>query len=69
MAMNADEALRMLNASQAKPELVAQVVPSPITLFADATIQRLIAEGFLGRLIAVESRMRGGFIDPTAPMH
>lgn len=69
MAMNADEALCMLNASRTKPELVVQVVPSPITLFADATIQRLIAEGFLGRLLAVESRMRGGFIDPTAPMH
>lgn len=69
MAMNADEALRMLNASEARPDLVAQVVPSPITLFADATIKRLIAEEYIGRLLAVESRMRGGFIDSTAPMH
>ena len=69
MAMNADEALRMLKASEARPDLVAQVVPSPITLFADATIQRLIAEEYIGRLLAVESRMRGGFIDSTAPMH
>jgi hypothetical protein len=53
MAMNADEAGRMLAASLAKPGLVAQVVPSPITLFADATIRRLIAEGFLGQLLAV----------------
>ena len=69
MAMNADEALRMLKASEARPELVAQVVPSPITLFADATIQRLIAEEYIGQLLTVESRMRGGFIDSTAPMH
>ena len=69
MAMNADEAGLMLAASLAKPGLVAQVVPSPITLFADATIQRLITEGFLGQLLAVESRIRGGFIDSELPMH
>ena len=69
MAMNADEAGRMLDASQAKPGLVAQVVPSPITLFADATIRRLIAEGFLGQLLAVESRIRGDFLDSESPMH
>jgi predicted dehydrogenase len=69
MAMNADEALRMLKASEAGPEQVAQVVPSPITLFADATIQRLLAEEYIGQLLAVESRMRGGFIDSTTPMH
>ena len=69
MAMNADEALRMFNAHQANPELVAQVVPSPITLFADATIKRLISEGYLGRLLVVESRIRGQFIDPDASLH
>ena len=69
MAMNADEAGRMLAASLAKPGLVAQVVPSPITLFADATIRRLIAEGFLGQLLAVESRIRGDFLDSESPMH
>ena len=68
-AMNADEAGRMFAASLAKLGLVAQVVPSPITLFADATIQRLITEGFLGQLLAVESRIRGGFIDSESPMH
>ena len=69
MAMNADEAGCMLDASLAKPGLVAQVVPSPITLFADATIRRLIAEGFLGQLLAVESRIRGDFLDSESPMH
>ena len=69
MAMNVNEARRMLKASLAKPELVAQVVPSPITLFSDATIQRLIAEGFLGQLLAVESRIRGDFLNSESSMH
>jgi predicted dehydrogenase len=69
MAMNAEEARHMLDASLAKPELVTQVVPSPITLFADDTIKRLIDEGYLGQLIAVESRIRGGFIESDSPMH
>ena len=69
MAMNAVEARCMLEASLAKPGLVAQVVPSPITLFADATIQRFIAEGFLGQLLAVESRVRGDFLDSESKMH
>ena len=69
MAMNAAEARCMLDASLAKPGLVAQVVPSPITLFADAIIQRFIAEGFLGQLLAVESRIRGDFLDSESPMH
>ena len=69
MAMTAAEAGRMLAASRPKRGLGAQVVPTPITLFADATIQRLITEGFLGQLLAVESRIRGGFIDSESPMH
>ena len=69
MAMNAGEAKRMLEASLTEPGLVAQVVPSPITLFADATIQRLIAEGFLGKLLAVETRIRGDFLDSQSSMH
>ena len=40
-----------------------------ITLFADATIKRLISEGYLGRLLVVESRIRGQFIDPDASLH
>ncbi len=69
MSMNAVEARRMLDASLAKPTLVAQIVPSPITLFADVTIQRLIAEGYLGQLLAVESRICGGFLDRESPIH
>lgn len=50
MAMDADEARPMLRASLAHPDLVAMVVPSPLSFWCDATIQRLLAEGTLGEL-------------------
>jgi len=53
-AMNAQEAREMLKASQQKPNLVTQVVPSPITFTWDATIQGIIQEEKLGDLIYVE---------------
>jgi predicted dehydrogenase len=69
MAMNAAEGRRMLEASRKAPGLVAQLVPAPHTLEVDATIQSLIAEGFLGEVLAVELQAaQGRFIDPAAPM-
>ncbi len=53
-AMNAQEAREMLKASQQKPNLVTQVVPSPITFTWDATIQGIVQEEKLGDLIYVE---------------
>lgn len=68
MAMNVREAQRMLRASQARPHLVTQIVPSPFTLEADRTIQRLLAEGFLGDLLAIEVRVcANSYLDPEAP--
>ena len=69
MAMNADEAHEMLAAAQANPHLVAQIVPSPMTLGVDRTIKRLLAEGYLGDVLAVEARVGGSFLDTGAPMH
>ena len=70
MAMNASEAIEMLDAAQANPHLVAQIVPSPFTLGVDKTIQRLIAEGFLGDILAIDIRAGGSaFLDPDAPLH
>ena len=70
MAMNASEAIEMLDAAQANPHLVAQIVPSPFTLGVDKTIQRLIAEDFLGDILAIDIRAGGGaFLDPDAPLH
>ncbi len=69
MAMNAAEARQMWEAARRRPHLTTQVVPSPFSLHADATIQRLIAEGYLGDILALEVRANGGFVDKTAPLH
>jgi predicted dehydrogenase len=70
MAMNVAEARRMLEGARRHPNLVAQLVPSPFTLEVDGTIQNLMAEGYLGQLLAVEvSGMQGRFVDREAPLH
>jgi predicted dehydrogenase len=69
MAMNAQEAHAMRDASREKPHLVAQIVPSPMTLGQDKGITRLIAEGYLGDVLVIEVRSGGLFIEPDAPLH
>lgn len=70
LARTAGEAKEMLAASQANPHLVTQVVPSPFTLHVDRTVRRLLAQGYLGDLLAIEVRATGdAFLDPTAPLH
>ena len=69
MAMNAQEAHAMRDASREKPHLVAQIVPSPMTLGQDKGITRLIAEGFLGDVLVIEVRSGGLFIEPDASLH
>lgn len=70
MAMNAEEARTMLAAAKQHPELVTQVVPSPVTLRVDNTMKQLIGEGYLGSILAVEVRSTDGtFLDTEAPMH
>jgi predicted dehydrogenase len=69
MAMNAPEAYAMRDAARLNPHLVAQVVPAPTTLRVDQTIIRLIAEGYLGDVLAVEVRDGNSFLDPDAPLH
>ena len=70
MAMNAKEAHDMLEASLKRPDLVTQVVPSPLTLKVDATIKELIADGYLGELLSVDLvSHQGGFIDHDSPLH
>ena len=54
MAMDADQARQMLEAAGKHPGLVAQIVPSPLTLGVDATIVRLLHEGYLGDLLALD---------------
>lgn len=69
MAMNLAEARQMFAAAQQRPHLVAQIVPAPMTLEVDATVMRLLAEGYLGDLLAIEVRAQDGFLDPGAPLH
>ena len=63
MAMNAREAHVMRMMSRRKPELIAQIVPSPMTLRVDKTIKRLITEGYVGDILAIEIRAGGSFLD------
>ncbi len=69
MAMDADEARAMLAASVDHPDLVTQVVPSPMTLEVDATICKHIEDGLLGRLLAIEVRDGGGWLDAESPIN
>lgn len=70
MSMDAAEARRMLEAARRAPHLVAQLVPSPPTLEVDATIQALLAEGYVGDVLAVELQAaQGRFVDPGEPLH
>jgi predicted dehydrogenase len=69
MAMNAAEAKQMLAAAQARPHLTTQIVPSPFTLGVDKTVKRLLAEGWLGDLLAIEVRAGSTFLNPNAPLH
>jgi predicted dehydrogenase len=50
MAATGADARAMLAASLARPDLVAMVVPASFSLWADATIRRLVAGGSIGRL-------------------
>jgi predicted dehydrogenase len=69
MAMNAAEARGMLAASREHPELVCQIVPSPLGLRADRVMKRLIADGFLGELReVVVIAANDALADPHAPL-
>ena len=69
MAMNASEARKMLAAARSNPHLVTQICPAPHTLAVDRTVRRLIVEGYLGDLLAIEICDGGAFIDRDAPLH
>ena len=50
MAATGADARAMLAASRSRPDLVAMVVPSSFSLWADATIRRLLDDGAIGPL-------------------
>lgn len=69
MACNLEEARAMLAASEAHPDLVAQIVPAPFSLDFDKTIREMVRVGKLGDLLEVRVVHTGGQLaDPDAPM-
>lgn len=69
MASDLAGARAMHEASKARPDLVAQVVPSPFTLDMDSTVQATLDSGELGsiREIFIDHAM-GACLDPEAPL-
>ena len=64
MAMNHSEAKAMLEASQAHPELITQIVPSPAAYVMDKMLNRLLHdEKVVGDILVVDLPSGGGFID------
>ena len=69
MAMNAAEAHDMLDAANASPGLVTQIVPSPFTFAIDETIRSLVMDGYLGDIIAIDMNVNGNqFLEREAPI-
>ena len=70
MATDAGQARQMLEKSRANPHLVTQIVPSPITLRVDGMIRKLVAEGYLGEILAVDvTNNSNTFVDRSSPLH
>jgi len=70
MASNLAEAQEMLAAAQARPDLVAQLVPAPFDFILGPTITRMIDDGSLGAVTeASVSVLNGGGLDPSTPLH
>jgi predicted dehydrogenase len=71
MAMNAVEGRLMLEASRKTPSLIAQLVPAPHTLEVDSTLTRLVSDGSIGEVLAVEvhATQQPRFADPAEPLH
>ena len=64
MANNAAQAQQMLEASQAHPELVCQLVPTSTSYVIDNVLRRLLDENFVGEVLSVEvQRLRRSFAD------
>ncbi len=70
MAMDLAEAEEMLAVSRRYPELVTMLCPPPHGLRGDLLVQKLLAEGVLGRPhhLRLQS-LNSAFLDPDAPAH
>jgi len=69
MARNLPEALTMLEAHRRHSGLVAQIVPAPMSLDVDSTIQEILAAGEIGSLREVcVTHTTGQFLDSAKPL-
>ena len=69
MASTLQEAKQMWQASLEHPDVVAQVVPAPMSLDVDQTVQQLLEEGALGQLREIlVTHASGCYADATAPL-
>lgn len=70
MALNAAEARAMYEASQRRPELVGQLVPSPLGLGSHRVVREMLGGGYLGQLreviVIATSDM---YADGDQPLH
>ena len=70
MAMNAAEAHQMYAASQAHPDLVAQIVPSPLGLRAHQVVSEMLESETIGDLREiVVLATNDSLLDPITPLH
>jgi len=65
MAMNSEEARKMLRTSLEHPELIAQLVPAPFTFRADKTIADCIEGGSLGKLLYFQVDYQSSSLAPA----
>jgi predicted dehydrogenase len=70
MSRDLEEARRMFAASNERPDLVAQIVPSPFGLEHHAAVVRLINDGYLGEIReAAVIGADSSFHDANQPLH
>jgi predicted dehydrogenase len=70
MAMNASEAHAMFEASERHPDLVTQIVPSPLGLRAHQVVLEILESGRLGPLREIAVLATGNaYADSQAPLH
>lgn len=70
MSTDLDSALRMLAASEARPDQVTMLCPPPQGLRSDAFVRKLLSENVVGEIRSLRLRgLNGMFLDPTKPAH
>jgi len=70
MAMNLAEADKMYRASQQHPELVTQIVPSPLGFRCGNRLKKMLADGFIGDLREFVVLACGAeFAEAETPLH